>query len=166
MQVINGKLYVKTYNNQPRVTWQRFRELLKLKEELSEQENNILHLYSDFGDWNSFSRPYKEYGFFYYMCIDVSAYSLKQKGIDKNAREWLVEWLQEKGFTSEDAQTVYCSGGISGSDKNGRFSYKSYGFTVHCYFEDIPKHYLPTKVLSWVKKNKDCKHLVFGKEEQ
>lgn len=166
MVVINGKLHFKTYNNKPRVTWQRFQELLKLREELSEQESYILHIYSDFGDWNSYSRPYREYGFHYYMSFDVSEYSLKQVGIDKNAREWLVEWLQEKGFTSEDAETVHYTGGFSGRDKSGYYSYKSYGFTVHCYFKDIPKHYLPTKVLNWVKRNKECKHLVFGKEEQ
>lgn len=166
MVVVNGKLHVKTYNNHPRVTWQRFQELLKLRYELTEQESNIVHIYSDFGDWNSYSRPYREYGFHYYLNFDVCEYRLKQAGIDKNAREWLVEWLQEKGFTAEDAKTVHYTGGVSGSGKDGYYRYKSYGFEVRCYFKDIPKHYLPLKVLNWVKRNKDCKHLIFGKEEQ
>ena len=166
MLVVNGKLHVKTYNNQPRVTWQRFQELLKLRYELTELESNIVHIYSDFGDWNSYSRPYREYGFYYYLNFDVCEYRLKQAGIDKNAREWLVEWLQEKGFTAEDAETVHYTGGVSGSGKDGYYRYKSYGFEVRCYFKDIPKHYLPLKVHNWVKRNKDCKHLIFGKEEQ
>lgn len=166
MVVINGKLHFKTYNKQPRVTWQRFQELLKLRHELTEQENNILHIYSDFENWNSYSRPYREYGFHYFMCFDVSEYKLKQAGIDKNAREWLVEWLQEKAFTAEEAETVHYTGGISGHCEDGYYRYKSYGFEVRCYFRDIPTHYLPQKVLKWAKKNPDCNHLIFRKEEQ
>jgi hypothetical protein len=166
MVVVNGKLHFKTYNNQPWVTWQRFQELLKHRYELSEPENSILHIYSDFGDWNSYSRPYREHGFYYYLTFDVSEYSLKQAGIDKNAREWLVEWLQEKGFTAEEAETVHYTGGISGQCEDGYYRYKSYGFEVRCYFRDIPTHYLPQKVLKWAKKNPDCNHLIFGKEEQ
>lgn len=162
--VLNGKIHFVVQHG-PDVTWGRFQELLKLKYELTEQENNILHMYTDFNDWNRFSMPYIEHGLHYFLNIDVSAFHLEQEGIEQDAREWLCNWLLEHGFTQDDITRVRYTGGISGYTKaEGRYSYKSYGIEVRCQFRHIPPHYIPQKVHDWVKRNKQHKHLVFGKE--
>ena len=165
MVVINGKLHFKVQSG-PDVTWQRFQELLKLKDELTERDASILHIYTDFNDWNRFSRPYREYGFYYFLNIDVSSYKLKQAGINQDAKEWLCNWLLENGFTQDDVTRVKYTGGIGGYDKEkGRYFYKSYGIEVRCQFRHIPPHYIPQKVHNWEKKNKHYRYLIFGKEQ-
>lgn len=165
MVVLNGKLHFKVQQG-PDVTWPRFQELLQLKERLTEQENKILHVYTDFNDWNRFSRPYREHGFYYFLDIDVSSYGLEQEGIKQDAKEWLCNWLLEHGFTQDDVTRVKYTGGTGGYDKErGRYFYKSYGIEVRCQFRHIPSHYLPQKVINWVKRNKQYDYLVFGRKE-
>lgn len=162
MKVVNGKLHFLVHNNQPYVSWARFQELLLLRDNLTEQERELLHIYTNYGDWNSAGMPYLDYGFYYDINIDTSEYSLKKLGIEQDAKIWLVNWLISKGFTPDQAATVKYTGGISGHNPDGRYyHHKSYGFEVRCRFTDIPQHHLPTKVLKWAKKNPRYSYLIF-----
>lgn len=161
MLVINGKLHYKVQSG-PCVTWQRFKELLKLEDSLTEQERNILRIYTDFNDWNRFSRPYIDHGLHYFLNIDISSYRLKQEGITQNVKEWLCEWLLAHGFTQDDVTRIRYTGGIGGC---GEF-YENYGIETRCNFKNIPPHYIPQKVHDWAKRNKKYRHLIFRKEEQ
>lgn len=163
MVVINGKLHFKVYNNQPYVTWSRFQELLQLKDNLTEEEDEILHIYTDFNDWNKYGRPYAEYGFYYWLNIDASSYYLDKRGINKPVKEWLVDWLNAHGFTPEETATVRYTGGTSSYTKEEGYSEtKSYGIEIRCRFSDIPPAYVPTKVHNWLKRNKAYKSVIFG----
>ena len=165
MCVVNGKLHMKVSQNQPYVTWARFQAFLKLQHNLT-SEDDFLHIFTNFTDWNSGGRPYVEYGFYYNLHINVSEYSLKQKGSEKPAKHWLIEWLMAHGFTPDEAATVSYCGGFSGYDKaeGGWYEYKSYGFEVRCRFTEVPHHYLPTKVLKWLKRNPEFSCLVLKPE--
>lgn len=163
MKVVDGKLHFVVHNNQPHVSWERFNRLLILWENLTETERELLHIYTNYGDWNSAGMPYLDYGFYYYINIDISGYKIKKLGIEQDAKIWLINWLISKGFTPEDAATVKYTGGISGHNPDGTYyHHKSYGFEARCRFTDVPAHYLPTKVLKWAKKNAQYKHLIFA----
>ena len=164
MCAVNGKLCMKISNDKLYVTWARFQEALKLPSNLT-CKDDFLHIFTNFNDWNPYGRPYVEAGFYYRLDIDVSEYSLKQKGIETPAKYWLMEWLMAHDFTPDEAATVRYSGGISGYTKEeGYYKYKDYGFEVRCRFSDIPHHYLPTKVLKWLKRNPEWKDVVLKPE--
>lgn len=161
MCVHNGKLHIKV-SSKPRVTWERFQELLHLPENLTNQEKEALHISTNFGDWNPYGRPYLDYGFYYWLDIDCSAYGLKTCGINQPTKEWLADWLAAHGFTPEEISAISYSGGISGyTKKEGYYQYKDFGIEIQCRFLDIPPHYLPSKVVKWLKKNPQYKHLVY-----
>lgn len=163
MVVINGKLHFKTYNNQPYVSWERFQKLLQLSEFFTEKEHELLHIWTNYGNWNSAGIPYLDCGFYYYINIDISEYKTKKLGIEQDAKLWLINWLISKGFTTEDAATVKYTGGISGHNPDGTYyKHKSFGFECRCRFTDIPHHYLPEKVIKWARRNSQYKHLIFA----
>ena len=160
MYVYNGKLYLKV-RSKPRVTWERFRELLHLPEHLTSKEQEALHIATDFGDWNKYGRPYLDHGFYYWLYVECSAYGLKQIGVDKPAKDYLAEWLAAHGFTPDEIATISYSGGIGGYTKaEGFYQYKDYALEVQCRFRDIPPHYLPTKIFQWLKRNPQWKHKI------
>ena len=164
MVVINGKLHFKVCNKQHYVTWSRFQELLQLKDNLTEEEDEILHIYTNFNDWNKYGRPYAEYGFYYWLNIDASSYYLDKRGINKPVKEWLVDWLNAHGFTPEETATVRYTGGTRSYTKEEGYSEtKSYGIEIRCRFFDIPAQWLPEKVLRWAKHHTEYHHLIFGK---
>lgn len=162
MCVHNGKLHIKV-SSKPRVTWERFQELLHLPDNLTNQEKEALHICTNFGDWNPYGRPYLDYGFYYWLNIDCSAYRLKTCGINQPTKEWLADWLAAHGFTPEEISAISYSGGSSGyTKKEGYYQYKDFGIEIQCRFLDIPPHYLPSKVVKWLKKNPQYKHLVYA----
>lgn len=164
MCVVNGKLHYKVYNNKPYVTWGRFQEFLQLKDSLTVEEDEILHIYTDFNDWNRFGRPYAEYGFYYNLHITASSYYLDKLGIDKPVKDWLADWLLGHGFSADEVATVcYCGGTSCYTKEEGYSETKSYGIEIRCRFCDIPAHWVPQKVHRWVKRNKGYKDVVFGR---
>ena len=160
--VFNGKLHFKVYDNKPYVTWSRFQELLQLKDNLTKEKDG-LRMSSDFGDWNTYGMPYARYGFYYSLHITTSSFYLERLGIDGSAKDWLVDWLAEHGFSPEETAAVCYTGGTSSYTKEKGYSEtKSYGIEVRCRFADIPPHYVPEKVHRWVKRNKKYADVVYG----
>ena len=162
LAVRNGKIYIVVPNNQPYVTWARFQEILKLQDNLSPEEDRALHFFGNFGDWNPFSRPYLEYGFYYDINISARSCALEELGIDTPVKNWFIERLLAHGFTHEQAATVRYTGGFT-SFLGGKVSKSdTYSIEIRCRFTDIPPHYIPEKVHKWAKRNPQYKSLIFA----
>lgn len=161
MTVINGKLHFIVKNNQPYVSWLRFRELLKLSDSFNEEESKILRTNTDFNDWNKFSRPYLDYGFYYFITFSAQSYALDKLSIKTPVKEWLVSWLHSHGFSKDETDTVIYTGGFTSYLGATVTKSDTYKIEMRCRFSDIPPHYIPEKVHKWVKRNPQYKSLIF-----
>lgn len=164
MAVVKGKLCFVVRHGKP-VSWKRFHELLQLMENLPEEEKALLRFFTNFNDWNPYSRPYAEYGFYYNMHIGASSGATERAGITQPVKEWLTDWLLAHGFTEEQVAMVRYTGGTKFYGKDGVEETKTYSIEIRCQFTDVPKHYLPEKVHKWLKRNPEWKYRVYGKEQ-
>ena len=164
MAVINRKLHFVVRNNQPYVTWERFKELLKLADSFNEEEAKIMHVYTDFNKWNVHSMPYRDYGFYYHIDFSAHSYALDELGIKTPVKEWLVNWLTEHGFLPEETATVKYTGGFSSYISGEVTKSDTYEIEMRVRFTDVPPHYIPEKVHKWLKKNPQWKHKVYSQE--
>lgn len=161
--VVNGKLYHERLN-MPYVTWDRFKELLKLQDSLTTlEEYEILLIYTDFNDWNHYGRPYADYGFYYNLNIIASSYNFDRLGIKQGVKDWFTDWLLGRGFRADEVATVSYAGGTHNYKKDGSYSEtKKYCIEIRCRFCDIPAQWLSEKVHRWAKRNPKYRHLIFG----
>ena len=159
--VKDGKLYIVSYPP-PMISWQRLKELLNALEYRSfdavPKGVIAVYGYADLGDdWNSCGMPYTQYGFEYSLNLGVwgcgEKYGYGKEG-QHAQKPVLVDWLRAHGCTDEEiGGAVY-------------WNWHGWSAKFRCRFTDCPPHYLPAKLIRWIKKHQEWKHKVFNQEQK
>lgn len=154
-KVIEGNLCVVKYPS-PRISWERFHELLNALEYTSYNSvpdgASAVYGHSNLGDWNSAGMKYTEYGFEYSLWLEVRHPDYSKEG-KQAQKQILIDWLQAHGATEDEMKSIY-------------WNWHGYSAKFICRFTEVPRHYLPEKVLKWLKRNPQWKHKILKPERE
>lgn len=152
-KVINGRLHVASPPDHS-ISWARFMELYNELPPYSYRpsaEGEILfYKNSDYTAWNKHGQKYIEYGFEYYLTINVSHSNHTREG-QLAEKQLLTDWLLAHGGTEEELAAI---------------QYNLSGFTAHfcCRFSEIPYMHIPEKMHKWLLKNPHLASCVYNDE--
>lgn len=152
-RVINGKLHVASPPDYP-ISWARFLELYNALPHASYRHCAAgeidFYKHSDFNDWNKYGRKYIEYGFEYYLAINVSHSNHTREG-SLAEKQLLTDWLLSHGGTEAELAAIH---------------YNWHGYTAHfcCRFDEVPYIHLPEKLHKWILKNPQWASFVYNDE--
>lgn len=152
-KVIDGKLCVALLPN-IRLSWARFMELYNALPLTSYAEcpDGEISFYknSDFTDWNKYSRKYVEYGFEYFLTINVRHGDHTREG-QLAEKQLLTDWLLAHGGTEAELAAV-------------QYNWHGYSINFCCRFTECPYDKIPEKMHKWLLKNPQWAHRVYNEE--